>query len=177
MEKRKIFSFIPLFLLFLLIVIGILNPDPIARLKLMGFDQMQRLEPRPYQKVPVRIVDIDEKSLEALGQWPWPRTVIAELLTKLQRAGAAAVAFDILFAEPDRTSPNTILKQWRRFESVSGNPELSDLISKLPDHDEVLASTLKRLPTVLGIMFDNSGNLRSRPDPKWSYAKQGNDPR
>ena len=177
MEKRKIFSFIPLFLLFLLIVIGILNPDPIARLKLMGFDQMQRLEPRPYQKVPVRIVDIDEKSLEALGQWPWPRTVVAELLTKLQRAGAAAVAFDILFAEPDRTSPNTILKQWRRFESVSGNPELSDLISKLPDHDEVLASTLKRLPTVLGIMFDNSGNVRSRPDPKWSYAKQGNDPR
>ena len=96
MEKRKIFSFIPLLLLFFLIVIGILNPDPIARLKLMGFDQMQRLEPRPYQKVPVRIVDIDEKSLEALGQWPWPRTVIAELLTKLQRAGAAAVAFDIL---------------------------------------------------------------------------------
>ena len=177
MQTRKIFSFIPLFLLFFLVVVGILNPEPIERFKLMAFDQMQRLEPRPYQKVPVRIVDIDEKSLEALGQWPWPRTVIAELLAKLHRDGAATVAFDILFAEPDRTSPNTILKQWRRFESVSANPEISDLISKLPDHDEVLASTLKRLPTVLGIMFDDSGDVQSRPEPKWSYAKQGNDPR
>ncbi len=177
MKPRKIFSFIPIFLLFFLVVLGILNPDPIARFKLMAFDQMQRLEPRPYQKVPVRIVDIDEKSLEAIGQWPWPRTVIADLLSKLYQDGAITVAFDILFAEPDRTSPNTILKHWQRFEDVSGNPEILDFISKLPDHDKVLASTLKRLPTVLGIMFDNSGDVQSRPEPKWSYAKQGKDPR
>ena len=177
MTIRNYIKFTPLVFLALSILIGIWNPSPIQRLKLLGFDQIQRLEPRPYQKLPVRIVDIDEKSLEALGQWPWPRTVIAELLSKLHKEGAAAVAFDILFAEPDRTSPTTILKQWRRFESVSKNPELSDLISKLPDHDEVLASTLKRLPTVLGIMFDNSGDVRGRPNPKWSYAKQGDDPR
>ncbi|MEC8088326.1 MAG: CHASE2 domain-containing protein, partial [Pseudomonadota bacterium] len=172
MTIRNYIKFTPLVFLALSILIGIWNPSPIQRLKLLGFDQIQRLEPRPYQKLPVRIVDIDEKSLEALGQWPWPRTVIAELLSKLHKGGAAAVAFDILFAEPDRTSPTTILKQWKRFESVSKNPELSDLISKLPDHDEVLASTLKRLPTVLGIMFDNSGDVRGRPNPKWSYAKQ-----
>ena len=177
MTIRNYIKFTPLVFLALSILIGIWNPSPIQRLKLLGFDQIQRLEPRPYQKLPVRIVDIDEKSLDALGQWPWPRTVIAELLSKLHKEGAAAVAFDILFAEPDRTSPTTILKQWKRFESVSKNPELSDLISKLPDHDEVLASTLKRLPTVLGIMFDNSGDVRGRPNPKWSYAKQGDDPR
>ena len=177
MTIRNYIKFTPLVFLALSILIGIWNPSPIQCLKLLGFDQIQRLEPRPYQKLPVRIVDIDEKSLDALGQWPWPRTVIAELLSKLHKEGAAAVAFDILFAEPDRTSPTTILKQWKRFESVSKNPELSDLISKLPDHDEVLASTLKRLPTVLGIMFDNSGDVRGRPNPKWSYAKQGDDPR
>jgi adenylate cyclase len=158
-KKKSFFKFIPIITLFCTILIGVLDPAPIQRLRLLGFDQIQRLEPRPYKKLPVRIVDIDEKSLEALGQWPWPRTVMAELLIKLQKAGAAAVAFDILFAEPDRTSPNTILKQWKKFEGISENPELSDLISKLPDHDEVLASTLKRLPTVLGIMFDNSGDV------------------
>ncbi|MGA0347475.1 MAG: CHASE2 domain-containing protein [Alphaproteobacteria bacterium] len=176
-QKQSLIKLIPIITLILAILIGLLDPPPIQRLRLLGFDQIQRVEPRPYQKLPVRIVDIDEKSLEALGQWPWPRTVMAELLIKLQKAGAAAVAFDILFAEPDRTSPSTILKQWKKFEGISANPELSDLISKLPDHDEVLASTLKRLPTVLGIMFDNSGDVRDRPDPKWSYAQQGNDPR
>lgn len=176
-KKQSFINFLPIIILIFTILIRLFDPDPIQRLRMIGFDQIQRLEPRQYQQLPVRIVDIDEKSLEALGQWPWPRTVIAELLVKLQKAGAAAVAFDILFAEPDRTSPNTILKQWKRFEGIDENPALSDLISKLPDHDEVLASNLKRLPTVLGIKFNNSGDTRGRPDPKWSYAQQGNDPR
>ena len=177
MKINHIYKFTPVIILFFAVFIGIYSPAPIERLRLMGFDQLQRLEPRPYQPLPVRIIDIDEKSLEALGQWPWPRTVIADLLVKLQKAGAAAVAFDILFAEPDRTSPNTIVKQWQRFESLSENRELSELISKLPDHDEVLASRLKRLPTVLGVMFDNSGEAQNFPRPKWSYARQGDDPR
>lgn len=176
-STKHLINLLPIIILIFTILLRLFDPDPIQRFRMIGFDQIQRLEPRQYQQLPVRIVDIDEKSLEALGQWPWPRTVIAELLVKLQKAGAAAVAFDILFAEPDRTSPNTILKQWKRFEGIDKNPELSDLISKLPDHDEVLASTLKRLPTVLGIMFNNSGDTRGRPDPKWSYAQQGNDPR
>ena len=57
------------------------------------------------------IVDIDEKSLSVIGQWPWPRTTVRDLLLELTSKGAAAVAFDVLFAEPDRTSLEAIVKQ------------------------------------------------------------------
>src|SRR3984957_15475464 len=56
------------------------------------FDGFQRMSPRPYEAVPVRIIDIDEESLHRLGQWPWPRTRLAELVQKLTKAGASAIA-------------------------------------------------------------------------------------
>jgi adenylate cyclase len=173
----RFIKFLPLIILFFAVVIRIADPQPVQQLRLVGFDQFQKIMPREYKDLPVRIVDIDDKSLEALGQWPWPRTVIADLLQKLANAGAAAVAFDILFAEPDRTSPQNIIGQWQQYVSSSEKEELSDLIAKLPDHDEVLASKLGSLPTVLGIMFDNSGVIPRMPKPKWSYARQGEDPR
>ena len=57
----------------------------------------------------VRIVDIDDQSLARIGQWPWPRSKIAELVDRLG-SSAAAVAFDIVFAEPDASSPEQIIR-------------------------------------------------------------------
>ena len=168
---------LPLLILALAVVIRVFDPAPVEQLRLAAFDQLQKLEPRPYTALPVRIVDIDEKSLAALGQWPWPRTVIADILVKLESAGAAAVAFDVLFAEPDRTSPKKIINKWRGYLETSQNEELKVLAEELPDHDEVLAASLQRLPTVLGVMFDNTGVIPEMPKPKWSYAKHGKDPR
>ncbi|PPR11843.1 MAG: Adenylate cyclase 1 [Alphaproteobacteria bacterium MarineAlpha11_Bin1] len=173
----RLLKFVPFVALLLAVIIRVIDPAPIQQLRLSGFDQFQKIKPREYQNLPVRIVDIDEKSLETLGQWPWPRTVLADLLGKLANAGAATVAFDVLFAEPDRTSPKRIIDQWQRFVSSKQKEKLSDLASKLPDHDEVLASRLNRLPTVLGVMFDNSGVIPKMAKPKWSYGKQGDDPR
>jgi len=56
----------------------------------------------------VVIVDIDNKSLEAFGQWPWPRAEIAQVIRTLKEDGARVIGFDIVFAEPDRLS----LKDW-----------------------------------------------------------------
>ena len=58
----------------------------------------------------MRVVDIDEASLKAVGQWPWPRTVLADLVDKLVAGGAAAIGFDIVFPEPDRMSPANALR-------------------------------------------------------------------
>ena len=69
------------------------------------FDSYQRLQPRPVPADPVMIVDIDEASLARLGQWPWPRHMIAHIVAELRAAGAIAVAFDMVFPEPDRTPP------------------------------------------------------------------------
>ena len=174
---KRLMKILPLLILALAVIIRVLDPAPVEQLRLAAFDQLQKLQPRPYTALPVRIVDIDEQSLEVLGQWPWPRTVIADMLGKLERAGAAAVAFDVLFAEPDRTSPKKIITKWRGYLGTAQNQELTVLAEKLPDHDEVLAASLQRLPTVLGVMFDNTGVIPEMPKPKWSYARQGEDPR
>jgi adenylate cyclase len=65
------------------------DPIPLQSLRLAQFDQFQRWHPRPATPAAVRIVDIDEASLKAYGQWPWPRTRVAELVQRLHEAGAA----------------------------------------------------------------------------------------
>src|SRR5690242_16197952 len=98
-----------LVLLAALVALRIWNPQPLEELRLRTFDTYQKLAPRPLMpSAPAVILDIDEPSLSAFGQWPWPRTLIADLVAKLTNLGAAAIAFDIIFAEPDRLSPNLV---------------------------------------------------------------------
>jgi len=69
------------------LVIFFFEPLPLQVLRNAVFDQYQRWHPRPYQSVPVRIIDIDEESLRKLGQWPWPRTRLACLIERLRKNG------------------------------------------------------------------------------------------
>jgi len=95
------------------LALRIWDPSPVARLRSLVFDTYQKIEPRKFDpKLPLRIVDIDEESLKRVGQWPWPRTVLAELVQKLSANGAAAIGFDMVFPEPDRMSPANALRFW-----------------------------------------------------------------
>src|SRR6516164_6616236 len=94
-----------LLLLFTLVGLRLADPRPLEELRLRAFDFFQVLRPRPEKARPVVIVDIDEASLKSVGQWPWPRTVVADLITKITQLGAVAIGFDIVFAEADRMSP------------------------------------------------------------------------
>ena len=120
-----------------------------ARLKV--FDVFQRLSPRPYTPVPVRFIDLDDESLSRFGQWPWPRTVVAQMVANLANAGAAVIVFDVVFADPDRTSPKQVLPLWPATPEVQS---LIDNIDALPDHDAVLADVVSRANVVLGIRAD-----------------------
>ena len=131
-----------------------------------AFDQYQRLAPREYEPVPVRIIDIDEQSLREFGQWPWPRSLVAELLGRLQDLGAAAVAFDTLFAEPDRLSPKLVLKDVPGVDAA--------LLAKLPDNDEIFARQIAARPTVLGLAAVRDGV--KLPAPKAGFAYLGESP-
>ncbi|MEI8178176.1 CHASE2 domain-containing protein, partial [Aestuariivirga sp.] len=82
-----------------------LDPQPLQDMRAASLDIYQRLKPRAATETPVTVVAIDEASLKAEGQWPWPRARLAELTDRLLASGAAAVGFDILFAEADRLSP------------------------------------------------------------------------
>ena len=144
-------------LLVLLLSLGalalwLLDPMPLKSLRLAQFDQFQRWHPRPEPQAPapVTVLDIDEASLKALGQWPWPRTRMAELVQRLHEAGAAAIVFDVLLAEPDRTSPAAMAPLWN-------NPKASALLHDLPDHDAVLARAMVDRGVVLGSSLSRSG--------------------
>src|SRR5258708_22457939 len=76
------------------------DPVLLQSLRLQIFDFYQRVHPRVDNGHHVAIVDIDERSLAEIGQWPWPRTVVSDLTAALFRTGAVVVAFDVIFAEP-----------------------------------------------------------------------------
>src|SRR6266404_1868757 len=89
-------------MLALALVIRASDPVLLQSLRLQIFDFYQRVHPRLDNGHHVAIVDIDERSLAEIGQWPWPRTVVSDLTAALFRMGAVVVAFDVIFAEPDR---------------------------------------------------------------------------
>jgi adenylate cyclase len=90
---------------------GLNGTAAVERLRHIVFDQYQRWQPRAWHAdLPVRVIDIDDASLARLGQWPWPRSRLAELTNRLATSGAAAIGYDILFAEEDRLSPRALLR-------------------------------------------------------------------
>ena len=120
------------------------DPAPVAALRLQGFDLYQRIKPRPYTPQPVVIVDIDDDSLREYGQWPWPRTLIGSLITELGRLGAVVIAFDVVFAEPDRLSAATLADQ------LPGLDETARAILRAePSNDELLAQAMRRTRVIL----------------------------
>ena len=132
------------------LAVWLMDPIPVQSLRLAQFDQFQRWHPRAPMPLKVRVVDIDEASLKAYGQWPWSRTRLAELVQRLHASGAAVIAFDVLLAEPDRTSPKAMAALWQ-------HPQVNELLQSLPDHDEVLARALVGRSVVLGSSLSRSG--------------------
>lgn len=136
------------------VLVRIADPEPIARLRYSVFDTYMRLAPRDSNaQSSVRVVAIDEASLAREGQWPWPRARLADLVMRLKSAGARVIAFDVLFAEPDRLSPETMAK------SLASRPEMKpliDAVATLPTNDAYFAQALRAAPVVLGIAGDDT---------------------
>ncbi|MCB2099540.1 MAG: adenylate/guanylate cyclase domain-containing protein [Rhodobacterales bacterium] len=123
-------------------------PYAIELLQVKTFDLFQKILPReqlPHDKKIVYVVDIDEDSLSEYGQWPWPRTLIADLVNKLTEMGVVLIAFDVFFPEPDRTSPGRFAEY-----RTDLDPNLRDSLLKLPDNDAVFADAIKAGHVVLG---------------------------
>ena len=110
------------------------------------FDLYERTLPRLQHSRPVAIVAIDDASLKRIGQWPWPRQTLAALLSKIFADRPAAVGFDILFPEPDRSSPG----EWLR-RAGPMPPGLRQAIEGLPSHDRTLADTIASGAVSLGV--------------------------
>ncbi|MCE5242049.1 MAG: adenylate/guanylate cyclase domain-containing protein [Syntrophobacteraceae bacterium] len=121
------------------------------------YDFLMAKVPRQVPTQVPAIVEIDEKSLAAYGQWPWPRYRIARLLEAIREDGAMGVGIDTLFAEPDRTSPANLARQL--LEEFSVDAKFMGIPPELMDHDRMLARVLAAGPFVLGFYFDFASRL------------------
>ncbi|MBX6322271.1 MAG: adenylate/guanylate cyclase domain-containing protein [Rhodospirillaceae bacterium] len=170
--RRWLDIIVPGLLLLAAIVVRVNEGTAVEQVRHLVFDSYQRLAPRPYEEAPVRIADIDEESLKRLGQWPWPRSLLARLVDRLSELGAAAVAIDVLLAEPDRTAPGNLLAQW------SDRPDFGVLkaaLDKLPDPDAALAQSLARANAVTAFVL-TEGPAGREPALKAGFAHAGDDP-
>ena len=123
------------------------DPHPVEEMRIRTWDYFQVFEPRVKTIRPVTIVDIDEKSLAdpRLGQWPWPRTRIADIITNLTKLGAVVIAFDAVFAEPDRLNPEIAADTFRNLDEAT-----REKLRALPSNDQIMADAIRQSRVVLG---------------------------
>jgi adenylate cyclase len=161
-------------LLFALVPLRLADPRPLQELRTRTFDFFQVLRPRPQEIRPVVIVDIDEASLKAIGQWPWPRTTVADLVTQITQLGAVAIGFDIIFPEPDRMSPAIAERSFRGIDT-----ETRAKLDSLPSNDEALAEAIRHSKVVVGQAGAASPEVRTAADAalQTGFAVRGPDAR
>ena len=127
-----------------------IDPQPLARVRLVAFDTMQQLRPRKIDPAyPVRIVDIDERSLAAIGAWPWRREILARLVEQLFALGANVVAFDFVLPHAEPGVLSAVPK------AIRDTPHMESLLrtlEALPSGDQLLAQAVSGKPVVLGLI-------------------------
>lgn len=169
------YALAPTFLLACAVHAWVREAAVLQELRARVFDSYQRLKPREYLvrqedgrmlAPPVRVIALDDESLARLGQWPWPRALVARLVRRLGEAGVAAIAFDIVFSEPDRTSPARLAEE---LSGVAGMEGLRVRLRGLADHDRTLARAFGEAAVVAGFALTREDNA-VRPALKRGFA-------
>ena len=111
--------------------------EPLKILRLKTFDYYQKIQPRQITSNHFVIVEITEQDLKRFGQWPWNRSLIADIHSKLMVWNATAVQYNILFSEEDRLNPKSFT------ENNEMPQELKDQLLTLPSNDLILAEMFK----------------------------------
>ena len=151
------------FLITLLGCVLELHPPKVLRqLEYSFYDVLLRATHNRLGSSRVAIVDVDEASLKVFGQWPWPRYRLALLLEKIQSLGASSVAFDMILAEADRTSPGSLRAQILRERNIDIAP--GGFAQELPDNDGVLAATLAKGPFITSYQFQFGTSKGTGPE-------------
>ena len=145
-------SLIPgLFLTLTIAGLTLFHPTFVQFLQFRVYDHFLRTNPRDKSSdIPV-VVTLDEKTIREFGQWPWPRYRMALLAEKIKRLAPASMGFDVMFPEPDRTSPAVF--QEELFRDLKVRVEMTGLPDDLRDNDQLLARVLDQGPFVLSYAF------------------------
>ncbi|HEV2565063.1 MAG TPA: adenylate/guanylate cyclase domain-containing protein [Microvirga sp.] len=158
-----------------LLALRVWDPGPVEALRQKSFDLYQFMHPRAERQDLVGIVDIDERSLRVLGQWPWPRTVMADMVLKITELGGTVIGFDVLFPEPDRSSPEVAARTFQGLDDAT-----RERLQHLPGNDAVFAEAIRSAKVVLGqsgYRVSGAAATIDRPAPQPPIATLGLDPR
>jgi serine phosphatase RsbU (regulator of sigma subunit)/CHASE2 domain-containing sensor protein len=135
------------------------SPLILTRLEMSVYDMMLPFRAAKNPSYAPVIIDIDERSLKTVSQWPWPRFLIADLAGAIKRGGASAIAFDALFSERDNSSPDEIAEYLRHEKNV--NVTFEGLPDELFDYDKLMAEALEEIPAVLAVFASDDGNVKA----------------
>ena len=144
-----------LLLLVSAVPIGMLNTSNLT------FDWYQRLNPRVWHAaLPVRVVDIDDKSLARFGQWPWPRSTIAKLIDELRPTRRGGRRIDVMFAEPDASSAERVVQS---LPKTAVRDQLEQKVFGKKSNDTLLAAAMSTTPTVLATTLTQGARASGYP--------------
>lgn len=174
MRRFGLGRIVGLLLLVDLLALRAWDPGPVEALRQKSFDVYQLIHPRAARQGRVAVVDIDEQSLRALGQWPWPRTIMADMVLKIVGRGGTVIGFDVLFPEPDRSSPEVAAETFLGLDDTT-----REKLRRLPGNDRVFADAIRASRVVLGQSgYRVSGAAPvARPAIQTGIATIGPDPR
>ena len=171
LKKYSNYSIFTLILIFL-IILKIVNPSFVKSISFLSFDLYQKIFTLKKNDSDVVIIDIDEKSLGKFGQFPWSRSVFANILENVNKAEPKSIGFDIFFSEKDKQSPEEIIKSYNLIPT-----DISEL-QEIKGHDEVFSDELKRTNSVIAVLgstVPSHSNYKRKAKAK--FLSKGGDPK
>ena len=167
--KNYIIFFI---LLFFLIGLKTLNPSFVKAISFLSFDLYQKTFPLKKGSSEVVIIDIDEKSLEKFGQFPWNRSIFAKIIENVNSTNPKAIGFDVFFAEKDKQSPDEIIKSYNLIPS-----DVAEL-QNIKGHDEIFREQLEKSNSVIAVLGSSvSSHGTHERSAKAKFLSKGGDPK
>jgi CHASE2 domain-containing sensor protein len=172
LTNKSLLSFI--FLFSSLVFLRFINPIYIQSISNFSFDTYQKIFHHELKESPVVIVDIDEKSLGQIGQFPWNRKVFADLIDQMVAAKPSTIVFDIFFSEEDKQNPTEIVKSYK----IDKESNLGKELLKLPNNDNLFLDKIKNNNIALPILGQIEKPLKVVDrKPIVTFITKGNDPK
>ena len=151
-------------LLIFLFLIKIQDSNFVKKVENISYDAYQSFFIEKSTFEDVVIIDIDEKSIGEIGQFPWRRDIFADLIQKLNQYGVSVITFDVFFSEEDKQNPKKILEEF----NINNDTVI--------DSDEKLLESIQLSNVVLPVLGDISMyNKNNSSKPKTNIISKGKD--
>ena len=169
LKKYRNFIFL-VFILILFLILKITNIDIVKKISLVNYDLYQKLLVKGDVEN-ITIIDIDEKSIQEIGQFPWRRDVYAKILNNLNQHNPSSVAFDIFFSEKDKQNPKNLLIELKKDNDISENINVVDT-------NKIFIDEIKKNKVILPVVATAKKNLIiNNSKPKLRIISKGSNPK